>query len=140
MIFRKYKWQFVNKEIMWQQLKGLKDGTYEIVRTDGETRTNDQNRYLRWDVYPAIHEGLNWIYTCDEIHGLMSFKFLQKVSKGWSTYILSTSRLTTAEFSKYVENIKDFVAQYGVYIPTADEYRAWMEKAIKELNAVLKTN
>lgn len=70
----------------------------------------------------------------------MSFKFLQKVSKGWSTYILSTSRLTTAEFSKYVENIKDFVAQYGVYIPTADEYRAWMEKAIKELNAVLKTN
>ena len=28
------------------------------------------------------------------------------------------------QFSKYVENIKDFVAQYGVYIPTADEYRA----------------
>lgn len=127
MIFRKVNKQFVNKEIVWQQLKGLKDGCYEIVRTDGEQRTNDQNRYLRWAVYPAIHEWLHWVYTCDEIHGLMSFQFLQTVSKGWSTYIKSTSRLTTAEFSKYVENIKDFVAQYGIYIPTAEEYKQWME-------------
>jgi hypothetical protein len=127
MIFRKSNWKFVNKNIIWEQLKWLKDGCDEIVRTDWETRTNDQNRYLRGAVYPAIHQWLNWAYTCDEIHWLMSFQFLQKVSKGWSTYIQSTSRLTTAEFSKYVENIKDFVAQYGIYIPTAEEYKQWME-------------
>ena len=132
MIFRKVNWQFVNDHIVWQQMKGLKDWTYEIVRTDWETRTNDQNKYLWWAVYPAIHEGLKWAYTCDEIHGLMTYQFLTRVSKGWSPYILSTSRLTTAEFSKYVEQIKDFVAQYGIYIPTAEEYKQWLQ-SLKEI-------
>ena len=127
MIFRKVNWKFVNKEIVWEQLKWLKDGCYEIVRTDWTNRTNDQNKYLRWAVYPTIHEWLNWAYTTEEIHSLMSFQFLQAISKGWSTYIKSTSRLTTAEFSKYVENIKDFVAQYWITIPTAEEYKAGME-------------
>lgn len=127
MLFRKVNKQFVNKEIIRQQLQGLKDWLYEVTRVDWEQRTNDQNKYLRWAVYPAIHQGLNWSYTIDEIHSLMSFQFLQTMSKGWSTYIKSTSRLTTAEFSKYVENIKDFVAQYGIYIPTAEEYKQWME-------------
>ena len=131
MIFRKINWQFVNDHIIREQMKGLKDGTYEIVRTDGETRTNDQNKYLWWAVYPAIHQELK-TYTCEEIHSLMSFKFLQKISKGWSPYIQSTSRLTTAEFSKYVENIKDFVAQYGIYIPTAEEYKQWLQ-SLKEI-------
>ena len=127
MIFRKINGKFVNKEIVWEQLKGLKDWCYEVVRTDWETRTNDQNKYLWWAVYPAIHNWMNWAYTCEEIHSLMSFQFLQTMSKGWSPYIKSTSRLTTAEFSKYVENIKNFVAQYGIYIPTAEEYKQWLE-------------
>lgn len=127
MIFRKVNKQFVNKHIVWEQLKGLKDWLYEVVRVDWEQRTNDQNKYLRWAVYPAIYQWLNWAYTIDEIHGLMTYQFLTRVSKGWSPYILSTSRLTTAEFSKYVEDIKDFVAQYGIYIPTAEEYKVWME-------------
>lgn len=127
MIFRKVNNQFVNKHIVREQLKGLKDGCYEIVRTDWDKRTNDQNKYLRGWVYPTIHEWLNWAYTIDEIHSIMSYQFLSRVTKWGSPYILSTSRLTTAEFSEYVEHIKDFVAQYGIYIPTAEEYKQWME-------------
>lgn len=127
MIFRKIANKIVNKHILWNYLKDAKDWVYEIVKVDWDKRTNDQNKYLWWAVYPAIHSGLNGVYTIDEIHSLMSFKFLQRMSKGWSPYILSTSRLTTAEFSKYVEQIKDFVAQYGVYIPTAEEYKQWLK-------------
>lgn len=132
MIFRKVAWEFVNKHIVREQLKGLKDWCYEIVKTDWEARTNDQNKYLRGAVYPAIHQWLNGAYTCEEIHSMMAFKFLQKVSKWGSSYIQSTSRLTTWEFTKYVENIKDFVAQYWVYIPTAEEYKQGLE-SLKEI-------
>lgn len=127
MIFRKVAKQFVNKHIFFQQLKDLKDWVYEIVRVDGCRRTDDQNKYLRGAVYPAIYEGLKWAYTIDEIHSIMSYQFLSRVSRGGSPYILSTSRLTTAEFSKYVEQIKDFVAQYDVVIPTAEEYKEWLK-------------
>lgn len=131
MIFRKINWKFVNAHIIKEQLNGLKDGCYEVVRIDWENRTNDQNKYLRGAVYPAIHEWLNGAYSIDKIHSIMAFKFL--VDTDWkSPYIKSTSRLTTAEFSQYVENIKDFVAQYGIYIPTAEEYKQWME-GLKEI-------
>ena len=127
MIFRKIAGQFVNKHIVRQQLQWLKDWVYEICRVDWDKRTNDQNKYLRGAVYPAIYEWLKWAYTIDEIHSIMSYQFLSRVSKWGSPYILSTSRLTTAEFSKYVEQIKDFVAQYDVIIPTAEEYKEWLE-------------
>ena len=127
MIFRKINNQFVNKHIIREQLKGLKDWVYEVIRVDWENRTNDQNRYLRGAVYPAIHEGLHWVYSIDKIHGIMTKAFLEDTTEGWSPYIKSTSRLTTAEFSEYVEHIKDFVAQYGIYIPTAEEYKQWLE-------------
>ena len=127
MIFRKIAWQFVNKHITREQLKGLKDWVYEVVRVDWDKRTNDQNKYLWGWVYPAIYEWLKGAYTIDEIHSIMSYQFLSRVSKWGSPCILSTSRLTTAEFSKYVEQIKDFVAQYDVYIPTAEEYKEWLK-------------
>lgn len=132
MIFRKVNNQFVNKHIVWEQLQWLKDGCYEIVRTDWDKRTNDQNKYLWGWVYPTIHEGLKWAYTLDEIHSIMSYQFLSRVTKWGSPYILSTSRLTTAEFSKYVEQIKDFVAQYWIYIPTAEEYKQGL-KSLAEI-------
>lgn len=127
MIFRKVAKQFVNKGIVWQQLKDLKDWVYEVVRVDWCKRTDDQNKYLWGAVYPAIYEWLNWVYSIDEIHSIMSYQFLSRVSRWGSPYILSTSRLTTAEFSEYVEHIKDFVSQYGVYIPTAEEYKQGLE-------------
>ena len=127
MIFRKVNWKFVNAHIIKEQMDWLKDWTYEIVRIDaGHWRTNDQNKYLWWAVYPAIKEWLHGAYDTEKIHSIMALKFL--VATDWkSPYIKSTSRLTTAEFSEYVENIKNFVADFGIYIPTAEEYRKWME-------------
>ena len=127
MIFRKINGKYVNKHIIAEQMNWLKDWVYEIIRVDWDTRTNDQNKYLRGAVYPAIHEGLHWAYSIDKIHGIMTAAFLMETTEGGSPYIKSTSRLTTAEFSKYVEQIKDFVAQYWVYIPTAEEYKQWLE-------------
>lgn len=57
----------------------------------------------------------------------MACKFLMVATEQGSPYIKSTSRLTTAEFSQYVENIKDFVAEFDCYIPTAEEYKQGLE-------------
>lgn len=127
MLFRKVNKQIVNEHILLQQLKDLKDWLYEVIRVDWENRTNDQNKYLRWAVYPAIHNWLHWAYSIEKIHSIMACKFLMVATEQGSPYIKSTSRLTTAEFSKYVEDIKNFVAQFGVYIPTAEEYKKWLE-------------
>ena len=46
----------------------------------------------------------------------MGMKFLLDKTKK-SPYVKSTAKLTTKEFINYVENIKDFVATFGIQIP-----------------------
>lgn len=79
-----------------------------------KNRTNDQNRYLWWVVYKTIAE---YSWNDDEyIHWVMSMKFLVDNTKKMP-YVKSTSTLDTAEFTEYIENIKNFVAEFWIIIP-----------------------
>jgi len=99
-------------------ISNLKDGRY-IIRLEKLIRTTKQNAYLRWWVYKAIcdHTG----DTDDYIHWVMSMEFLVDRTKKMP-FIKSTTKLSTKEFSEYVDKIKNFVSEYWVIIPTAQEY------------------
>ena len=85
-------------------------------------RSTPQNSYLWGVVYEVIarHTG----YTGDQVHDLMRYKFL-RVEDGRTPgmyTITSTAVLTKDEFSEYVDQIKQFAAEFlGCYVPEAGE-------------------
>jgi len=111
-------WKIVNKESYFEYILNIKDWQY-IIKEYKKTRTSDQNNYLRGWVYKTIADTM-WEWK-DYIHWVMWMKFLVDNSKK-SPYIKSTANLTTSEFSEYIENIKNFVSQFGIIIPSAEEY------------------
>lgn len=82
-------------------------------------RTNEQNRYLRWVVYKVIADFI-W-EDVDYIHWVMWMKFLVDRTKKMP-YVKSTAKLNTTEFTEYIENIKNFVSTFGIYIPDPDTF------------------
>lgn len=61
--------------------------------------------------------------TTEELHELCRAKYLMVDTQNWKRkYPKSTAKLNTAEFTEYVEKIKDFVAPFGIIIPSAEEY------------------
>jgi hypothetical protein len=57
----------------------------------------------------------------DYIHWIMGLEFILDRTKK-KPYPRSTTSLTTAEMVEYIENIKNWVSQYGIIIPSAEEY------------------
>ena len=112
-------WDFISKEKAEQLFELIaKDWKYEIKKVT-KKRTNDQNRYLWSWVYWTIDTELKqWT---DYIHWVMSYKFLLDQS-GKSPYVRSTTSLNTVEFSNYIESIGAFVADFGIIIPSSEQY------------------
>lgn len=82
-------------------------------------RSLGQNDYLWGVVYQIIVDETG--LSVDEVHDAMRIKFL-RVSKNNIMTILSTSGLTTIEFDKYVENIRQFGREFlNLYIPLPNE-------------------
>lgn len=109
----------VNESIFNQDLRMLSDGYYEITPFKF-TRSNLQNRYLRGWIYTPIAEYSG--NTPEEVHSIMGIQFLKAKTSSWKAdYIKSTTSLTTAEFSEYTENIRNWMATFGLYLPTPEE-------------------
>ena len=110
--------KIINQQEYIDWIVNAPDGRY-IIRLEKLIRTTKQNAYLRWWVYKAIcdHTG----DTDDYIHWVMSMEFLVDRTKKMP-FIKSTTKLSTKEFSEYVDKIKNFVSEYWVIIPTAQEY------------------
>jgi hypothetical protein len=41
-------------------------------------------------------------------------------------YCRSTAKLTTSEFCEYIESVKDFMAQWGIILPSAEEFENYV--------------
>lgn len=123
MIIKFRDWKVVNNEEYMLLMMSIKDGEY-IFEKYKKNRTNDQNRYLRWCVYKTIVQAMwkDWDVDEDYIHWIMWMKFLVDRSKK-AEYVKSTANLSTQEFMEYIENIKNFVAQYWIIIPEAEDFK-----------------
>lgn len=115
----------VNEGDFKQNIIGLKDWEYEIIPYKKD-RTSEQNRYLWGGVYRTIAEYMG--EDVDYVHGVMGYKFLLDQTKK-APYVRSTASLNTAEFTDYIEKIRNFVAQ-RVYVPTPEEWKKvnWLLK------------
>ena len=119
MLFKKMLWSVVNESIFNQDLRMLSDGYYEITPFKF-TRSNLQNRYLRGWIYTPIAEYSG--NTPEEVHSIMGIQFLKAKTSSWKAdYIRSTTTLTTAEFAEYTEKIRNWMASFGLYLPTPEE-------------------
>jgi hypothetical protein len=110
------------------------DGGYALkVRRLRRTRTLPQNDYLWGVVYPALLDGLidaGWEFTSTEqVHAF--FKGLltsEKVVNRHTGEVVelpgSTASMDTAEFSAYVDRLRDYAREYlGTDIPEPDTCR-----------------
>jgi hypothetical protein len=118
MIITKKDWVIdVEKVLSW--LKDLSDWTYEIVKFKKD-RTSQQNRYLRWVVYKTIADFTG--YDTNYIHQQLGQLFLVDYETYKNPYIKSTAELTTQEFGEYVDKIILRAGEYGLRIPSPEEY------------------
>ncbi len=112
-------------EKLLEWLVTAKDWNYVILE-EKQKRSTEQNAYLWSGVYKTIADKM-WETDLEYIHWVMGMKFLVDHSKK-APYIKSTAKLNTQQFTTYIEQIKDFVSQYWVIIPTAEEYRLLSHK------------
>lgn len=110
-------------------LSSLKDGLVTIeVKRERNTRSNQQNGYLWKVVYPMVLDGLveaGWddFTNIEDVHEYCKRRFLTRefVNRRTGEIMeahVSTTECDTAEFSSYVDSIRDWSAEYlGVYIP-----------------------
>lgn len=111
-------WKCINNEAFYDYINNIRDWMYTF-KPFKKDRSERQNSYLWWCIYPLIAK-----YTWEDseyIHGVMGMKFLVDNTKK-APYIRSTSSLNTEEFSRYVDNIKNFVSEYWIIIPDAWNY------------------
>lgn len=115
---------------------GAMQGLYEVkVEPRRVTRSNAQNAYLWAVVYPAVRLGIAEAWgeelTVDEVHLLMRDRFLtrpvvnRKTGEVVQSIPGSTAALSTAEFSRYIDEIVKFAGDMlNVEIPPADPFHA----------------
>jgi hypothetical protein len=87
-------------------------------------RSNPQNNYL-WGVpYKLIADYTG--NTTEDVHHEMGNMFLSEKTTSPIPKIKTTTKLTTTEFSEYVENIIKWAAEFlGLYIPLPNEKEMW---------------
>ena len=112
-------WIIENSSEYMKYMKSCKTWEYEIKEYK-RTRSSDQNRYywsLLWIVADEIWTDAN------DVHEKMRMKFLYVNESGKQlAYCKSTSKLTTKEFSDYIENIRLFMADFNIILPNANEF------------------
>jgi hypothetical protein len=129
-LMRQGRLRITQANVFAAQLQQLRDGVVEIaVARKRATRSQQANRYW-WGVCVAAvadHTG----YTPNEIHALAKQLFLPKriaIADGHGEIRdevvigASTTRLTTLEFSEFIEAFRQWAADtLDVYIPPADQ-------------------
>jgi hypothetical protein len=88
-------------------------------------RTMNQNKYYNGVVLKIIGQHLG--YERDEVHEILSAKFLKKmlnVGGNDMVVVKSTTSLTTEEMSHYIEKCKRFAAvEFGCFIPEPEDIK-----------------
>ncbi len=89
------------------------------IRKERHVRSLSQNKYY-WGVIIEILSN-NFGYDKEEMHEALKFKFLKKHEDTDLVTVGSTAKLSTAEFTEYIDEIMRWSStEYQVVIPSAD--------------------
>ncbi len=91
-----------------------------IVRRPRVQRSLSQNSYYWGVVIPLFAEYCGYDDPQD-LHYALKVKFLSEPEEHGLGRVRSTSSLTTAEFTEYVERVRKLAAEHGVYVPDPGE-------------------
>ena len=108
-----------NLSSLIQKLKELDySKMWKIEIKEGKhNRSVDQNKYL-WHIYRILGDYLG--YEPEEIHELLTYRYLReekKIAEETIIVIARTSTLNTKEFNDYIEQVKFFAYEYGCKLP-----------------------
>ncbi|MCP4103854.1 MAG: hypothetical protein GY750_20915 [Lentisphaerae bacterium] len=100
----------------------MKDGEYVIeVKRYYKNRSIPQNKLL-WDIYRQASEQTG--YETDELHAMMGQKFLLDETRK-TPFVISTTKLTTQEFSNFISRIvRFFTVEAGLIIYLPEDYES----------------
>lgn len=112
-------WKIINMALVIERARTSKDWFYAVSPWKN-IRSTDQNAYYWWLLQLIQdHTGIDK----EEIHEKMKMQYLSvAVPAGQLPYCRSTSKLDTKEFTDYIENVKNFMAErIGLVLPSAEE-------------------
>jgi len=90
-----------------------------ILRKHKSRRSNSQNSWYWGCIVPLLAEHCG--YDAEEMHEALKHKFLRIHDDSELPTVRSSAKLTTAEFTEYVEKCRRLGAELGVYIPNPGE-------------------
>ena len=125
-LINKFKGRVGNGKLFLEKTKAyeylinsLEGKTIELtIKKFRKKRTNQQNRYY-WVCINFIASEIG--EDPEELHQTFKAMFLVDKS-GKIPIVKSTSRLTTVEFTEYIEKIAKRVALIGIILPNPEEY------------------
>lgn len=126
----------------------LKDGKYLVKISSIKKRSLLQNAYYHAVVVPMIKEGLreagyNEVKTNEDAHEVLKHLFLKKQIKSEKsdeeiTIAGSTTKLSTADFNKFLEEIWQWASEYlGITIPEPNQQMIMFAHYDNETNTTI---
>lgn len=122
LVFKKTNNKILQMERLHQRLYDAPEGEY-VIKKYKRTRTTDQNKYYWWLLDIVSKE--TWTDK-DELHERMRMKFLKVEEDGKLPYCKSTASLDVWQFIEYIENVKNFFAEFGIVLPSAEEFEKYL--------------
>ena len=121
-----------NQDEVMKHLKRLEDGFYMVKVTKGKKRSHPQNAYYWGVLLDYVRHGLMDVgyreaKDNETVHEMMKAMFLKnKIVNEFSgeeiTIAGSTAKLTTLEFSGFIEEIVQWAAEYlSISIPMPNQ-------------------
>ena len=114
-------WNIVDKQKYIDDFSKLPDWTF-VIKKEKLIRTTPQNAYY-WSLIDIVSKETG--IDKEEIHDKMRMKFLYMPPKTDKQlpYCKSTTKLTTGEFTEYIENLRNFFAELlWLQLPDAKHY------------------
>ena len=108
-----------------KQVARLKDGRYTLsLERIKSNRSLNQNRYYFGAVLPPIAEYTG--YSTEEMHEYYKARFLKKrtltIGDDEREVVPSSTKLSTDEFSQYIEKIINHASDMGISIQSSEDY------------------
>lgn len=103
---------------LWnQQVAALEGQEVEvIIRKKKNKRTLDQNAWYWGCILPLMAEAFGYD-SAEEVHEALKWRLLKTHEDHPMPSVRSTAKMTTKEFSEYVERVRQLSAEMGLDIP-----------------------
>ena len=103
-----------------EYLSALEGPVRVTVGKRKKSRSDNQNRYY-WGCVVKI-AGDEFGYSSEEMHDAFKCLFLRREEPGKPMTLGSTAKMSTAEFSEYVEGCRRWCSEHGLVIPDPLSY------------------